>query len=222
MGLLRVRPTGPRRCDVVVDLLEGQGVGRRPALGRDDGHPVVVLAPSPPSRGCRRRSRRGRAASGQSKATTSRVGRVCGAVVSLMDTTLGVTADTGLLDFCSRPVSRRRGPAAAPRPARASSSVLLHVEGHPQPPARSAATMPCSASSAAPRRPRPARGPPGPAGSSPAPAANAASTARAWAAAPARPTRSRRASEDAVPTQACHPGETSNRRASGASRSGVP
>ena len=44
----------------------------------------------------------------ESMATTSSTGRVCGAVVSLMAATLGVTPDTGLLDFCAPPGGQPR------------------------------------------------------------------------------------------------------------------
>ena len=57
-------------------------------------------SPAPPSRGCRRRSRRARRRRGSRwRRRRARVGSA-ERWSSLMDATLGVTADTGLLDFC--------------------------------------------------------------------------------------------------------------------------
>ena len=215
---------GPGGRDVVVDALEGQRL--RPLTGsrRGDGDPVVVGAvPHLPAE-----------EAGVEAGEGAGVGAVEGHDVEgdvwsaerwfhSWRTTLGVTTDTGLLDFC-RPAAQAAHVAAQQRPGPGRLLLgVVDVEGHPQPPGPLGRDDPvlgeqrrAPASSAA--RARMAR----PAGSSPAPAAKAASTARAWACSSGTPTRSSSASEDAVPTQACHPGETSNRRASAASRSGVP
>ena len=198
--------------------------GRPAGARRGDGRPVVVGAPPPPpSRGRRRRSRRARAASGQSSTTTSRRGLVRERWSSLMPHKPRRDPRQRSSPLLLTPASRPDVPPEQRPDLRGLLLGVVEVEGHPQParpapPRRSRARR----GAAAPPRPRPGPGSPAPPARAPPRRRRRPRPAARGRAAPGTPTGSRRASEDAVPTHACHPGDTSNRRASEASRSGSP